>query len=767
MNSSVWLKLSTIILALMMISCTGSSVKPTMQRNGVHTPTPVNPENREGLQGGVMDSSGNVIVSPLDNRRNAPEYDEEGRLKPMIRKGTGQTINENVARSAPPNIGGTNGSASFNFEGESVQAVAKAILGDMLQQNYAIDPRVQGTVTMATPKPVSPAEALSLLEMVLGWNNARMIYSDGRYNIVPADQAMATGTVPARVGSARTARGFETRMVPLKYISAAEMEKILKPSVRPGGIVSINSGRNIITLSGTGAELENYLRTIQIFDVDWMSTMSVGVFPIQYGKAARVVADLEKVFGEQGKSPVAGMFRFMPLEGANAVLVISTQPEYLDDIEIWLERIDGAGNSGSQLFSYDLKHVNAKQLAQQLAQVYGASGAGAQSGASIMPGLEAGTLDESGLMGQLGANNDIGKDGAMEAISGMAGGLSGAGTSGGQSNGSLNLGGGNESNGGSGSVVLEVDGSKVGVSAVEETNSILVRASPAAWKSIREVIQRLDVLPMQVHIEAQIVEVTLGGALEYGVNWFFGTYLQQYLAGLGQGVVDQFQQLNTNTWHSIGASVRPNAGNFLFARQNAGAIINALDTITDTQILQSPSVMVRNNAEANFNVGQRIPINSTSINPGTGSDTIYNQVQYIDTGTILKVKPRVTKDGLVFLEIVTEVSSADRNVNLVNGNPTINSSKLKTTAMAQSGDTLMLAGLIGDTHEKTANGLPGLARIPVIGGLFGQQSKSKRRREVIVLLTPTLIQSTEAARDFTNDYGRRFRGLQPLYPKQK
>src|SRR3546814_5276382 len=125
--------------------------------------------------------------------------------------------------SPPPNLAATTGETTFNFEGESLQAVIKAILGDMLGQNYVIAPGVQGTVTYVTSRPVSPAEALSLLEMVLGWNNARMIYSDGRYNIVPADTAMATGAVAPRTGSPVNARGFESRVVQLQYISAAEI----------------------------------------------------------------------------------------------------------------------------------------------------------------------------------------------------------------------------------------------------------------------------------------------------------------------------------------------------------------------------------------------------------------------------------------------------------------------------------------------------------------------------------------------------------------
>jgi general secretion pathway protein D len=718
----------------------------------------------QGTQAGTSSAGANGdartpgVVTTINGVRTQPlPVDADASPQAIIHRGTGQVINRSAAAAPPPNIGGTTGVATFNFEGESLQAVVKAILGDMLGQNYVIAPGVQGTVTLATPKPVSPAAALSLLEMVLGWNNARMVYSDGRYNIMPADQALA-GTVAPRTGSAENARGFEVRAVPLRYISATEMEKILKPYARPNAIVSVDNGRNLITLGGTRDELENYLRTVQIFDVDWMSSMSVGVFPLQSGKATKVVADLEKVFGEQSKSPVAGMFRFLPLEEANAVMVITSQPKYLDDIQQWLERIDTAGQ-GVQLFSYELKYIKAKDLADRLAEAFGGgSRGGGDSGGgapSLMPGTNPTEIKDGGVDNSSGVSS-----------AGIGGGIGGDNSGGGDSGGGL--GGGSLALGskgqGNGAVTLEVGGEKVGVSAVDETNTLLVRTTGAAWRSIKEVIERIDVMPLQVHIEAQVAEVTLSGELQYGVNWFFDnavtnpTNLPGSLGGAGLPSVAR------RSLGSLAGSITPNGLGWTFLGHSAAAVISALDQVTDVRLLQTPSVLVRNNAEATFNVGSRIPISSVSINPnggtGGGVSTI-SQVQYLDTGTILKVRPRITKDGMVFLDIVQEISSPkglpDRN-----GNLQIDSRRLKTEAAIQSGETIMLAGLIRDGVNHGASGTPGLSRIPIIGSLFGTQNSSTTREEVIVLLTPTVIHNPQEARDLTDEYGRRFRALEPL-----
>lgn len=677
--------------------------------------------------------------------------DAQGAPQAVIRRGTGTMINREAARAPAPALhGASTGEATFNFEGESLHAVVKAILGDMLGQNYVIAPGVQGTVTLATPKPVSPAQALNLLEMVLGWNNARMVYSGGRYNIVAADQALA-GTVAPSTAPAASARGFEVRVIPLQFISATEMKKVLEPYARPNAIVNVDSGRNVITLGGTRAELENYMRTVEIFDVDWLSGMSVGVFPIQSGKAEQVAADLEKVFGEESKTPSAGMFRFLPLENANAVLVITPQVRYLDQIQQWLDRIDTAGGS-ARLFSYELRYIKARDLAERLSEAFASSGnRGGSSPASLAPGA---------MPSQLGSDSDRGMDSINNSSS--FGSVPGSSSSGG-GNGSMNL---PQRQSGNVSVSLEVEGDRVGVSAVEETNTLLVRSTPQAWRSIREVIEKLDVMPLQVHIEAQVAEVSLDGDLKYGVNWFFDNAVAgRALTGALGGVT--LPAAAGGSWSSFAGAATGGEGlGWAFTGHNGAAVVSALDKVTDVRLLQTPSVFVRNNAEATLNVGDKVPINTTTVNTGLGTGT-YSSVQYIDTGVILKVRPRVTRDGTVFLDIVQEVSSASNvpdncNPTERNCNPRISTKKLSTEAAVQSGDTIMLAGLITDSGTDGSSGIPGLSRIPVVGALFGQKSRSSRRSEVIVLLTPSIVRNSLEARNLTDEYSQRFRAMEPL-----
>jgi general secretion pathway protein D len=645
--------------------------------------------------------------------------------EPDMTPGSGTVINESLAAQAPPQLP-EGGEATFNFEGESLHAVVKAVLGDLLQQNYVIAPTVQGTVTLATPRPVSPAQALSLLEMVLGWNNARLVWSNGRYAILPADQAVA-GNLAPRTGTAANARGFELRAVPLQFVSAVEMEKLLKPYVRPGAVVQTDAARNLIVLSGSRAELENYLRTVRIFDVDWLKGMSVGVFPIQSAEPEKIVTALEKVFGADSNTPLAGMFRFLPVEGSNSIIVITPQRQYLGTAREWIEKLDMAGE-GARLFVYEVKYMKAGDLASQLGTVFDASVSSSGGGGSqVSPGLtpvELGAVsrDPSQISQPLATNSG---GGAISTGSGESG---------------------------------------IGISAIEESNALMVRASPAQWESIRRAIDRLDVMPAQVHIEAQVLEVALQGDLQYGVNWFLDNSVPAELAGTrpNNGSFGMVGGSVSQARNSNGAFSGPASTLLTFTRRNAAAIVDLLDSNSDLRVLSTPSIFVRNNAEAQLNVGQNLAVESTSFNPGTGTGggTI-NNVQYLQTATKLKVKPRIGGDGMVFLEIDQEISSPS-DIEGASGNPNVNSRTVTTEAMVRDGDTVMLAGLISQVDSRSSSGLPALSRMPVVGGLFGRQGRSSNRTEVVVLITPRVVRSAEETRTLTDDYIQRFQGMAPL-----
>ena len=379
-----------------------------------------------------------------------------------VLQGTGVFYNREAAQR-PPEVDPGEGEIIFNFEGESLQEVVKAILGDFLQLNYVIAPGVQGSVTFSTAKPVPAADVMSILEMLLSWNNASMVYIDDRYHVIPTDRAIR-GQLRPVIGDGEGQRGYEVRAFPLDYIAPTEMEKLLQPYAKQNAFINVDNSRGLLVLAGTGRELALYEQTIEIFDVDWLEGMSVGIYPLDRVEAETVVGELESVFGEGSGTPLAGMFRFMPIERLNAVLVITPQPEYLDKAVEWVKRLDrGGSESGARLYVYDVKNVKATDLANTLSEVFGGGSSASRENRNrnrsnqLAPGLEAGEITSINDPRRREEQNNT----ATSATS-----------SGGQDGLAL------------------VDGEEIRITAVEESNALLIRATAPQYEAVLGAIKR-------------------------------------------------------------------------------------------------------------------------------------------------------------------------------------------------------------------------------------------------------------------------------------
>lgn len=700
----------------------------------------------------------------------APAANGEVGEKPtrILEPGTGELINLEAARQAPRQPP-AEGKASLNFADLPIADVVKMILGDLLGENYVIAAGVSGTVTFSTARPVTPEQAFSILEMLLSWNNLALIYVDGQYSVVPAASAVRGNLVP-RVAPADQARGYEVRAVPLEFIAPTEMEKLLQPYAREGAILKADNARSLLMLGGTRRELENYLQTIRIFDVDWIKGMSIGLITLEQVEAKSLVPELEQIFGEQSGSPLAGMFRFVPIERLNAILVITPQRRYLAEAERWIERLDEGGSQpGVRLYVYDVKNVKATDLADRLNEIFtGGSSEGSRArttsaAGGVAPGLQPMELSSStgtslNLRSPTGEKSTATGE-AAASPQGARPGVGGAAT------------GGAATTGADGGLAL-VEGEEIRITAVEENNQLIIRATPGQYQAIRGAIRRLDSVPLQVHIEARLLDVSLTNALQFGVQWYFEEALGNLqLPGSGdddgggttsalKGAIrgDSFGQITGagTTW--------------VFEGRRAAALVNLLQSEGDVKVLSAPSVLVLNNTEASINVGQQIPVVSSYFNPittpGTGGSGVgQSYVQFRDTGIILNVKPRVNPGGLVFMEIQAEQSTPGPSsaAQEFGGNVPVDKKTIETEVAVQSGDTVLLGGLIQQNDSNSQAGVPGLMKIPVLGRLFGSSSKDASRKELLVLITPTVIRGgAEDARELTEEYQKRFLGLEPL-----
>lgn len=625
---------------------------------------------------------------------------------------------------AQPLITDAGGNLTLNFEGADLREVVRTILGDILKENYIVDPRVGGTITLRTAKPIPKSAAMHTLEEVLRMNGAVMIREgDGVFRIVPSAVAGKGNATPQLAETGKPLPGgYSIQIVPLKHIGVADMARILEPLAGEPSSVRIDPLRNLLILSGTQLQLKHMLETVDMFDVDWISGMSVGLFTLQSVDVKTVTGELENLFGDKNLGPLAGAIRVVPIERLNALLVVTPQAKYLEQARTWIERLDrpGAGGGGQRLYVYPVQNGKAENLAGLLNDAF--SGKGTQTKSVSSPSLAPGAVPAEVKSAEPSQANGKDVRPAASATSVTAG--------------------------SGGSVGLPQD---VRVIADKDNNALLILASPADYESIESAIRKLDVAVRQVLIEVTIAEITLKDELKYGLEWYFnnGARINGKLdTGLGgiAALVPGFSY----SWVSKAADV--------------GAVLNALATDSRLKIISSPHITVADNQKAKIQVGDRVPtISQTQTVASTTTATgIISSIQYTETGVMLSVTPRVNAGGQVTMEINQEVSNATPTTTSGIDSPTIQKRTAESTVTVKSGETIILAGLIKEEKTKATEGLPLLAQIPLIGGLFGTQSWGDNRTELIILITPRVLIDTQDAAAITEEYRSRIKGLERL-----
>jgi general secretion pathway protein D len=300
--------------------------------------------------------------------------------------GTGKFIDRGAATRRAVSVTPA-GDITLNFADADIREVVRSVLGDTLGANYVLSPKVQGKVTAHTSRPLARSALLPALENILRLHGAVLVEAGGVYKVLPANEA-TSGAIRPRLGKGGRGRGFGVQIVPLEFVAAAEMEKILEPFTITGSILRVDRERNLILLSGTRQELGNLLDIVGIFDVDWLAGKSVALVQLKFTETKDVIEDLEKVFGNQAEGPMAGLVRFEPIERLNAVLVLSARPSYLKKAQEWIARLDRASDeAGRRLFVYFVENGRAADLGATLGQIFGTAGAPTTPRAEVAPGL--------------------------------------------------------------------------------------------------------------------------------------------------------------------------------------------------------------------------------------------------------------------------------------------------------------------------------------------------------------------------------------------
>jgi general secretion pathway protein D len=672
-----------------------------------------------------------------------------------IYKGTGVVVKgQQPGGKLPPGpaVQQTGGGVVLNFEAADLREVVRNILGDILNENYTIDPAVGGTVTIRTSTGI-PRDALpATLEMLLRANGATMVKNGGLYQVVPQAIAVRGNTVPQLGNSTRALPpGFSVQIVPLRYVGVKEMVRLLEPFAKDAQAIRPDELRNLLILAGTERELRNLMDTVDMFDIDWMAGMSVGVFTLTNSDVKSVMTELDKITGDKNLSPLAGILRIVPLERMNALLVITPQPAYLDEAKKWIERLDKGGGgegSGLQFYVYNLQNQRAERLGPLLQQAFTGRSTQPVGGTTptVAPGTPPGTIvnpPSFTAVNPTTGTNTPPPPAPLTGPGGVAGGAAGAGSG----------------------IVRNLQ-----VVADKDNNTLLIVATAAEYSVIESALRKLDVPQRQVVMEVTIAEVTLTDDIQFGVDWLFkggapsGQGSGGNINGLLKGAGNPSNPSSTNPVLQLaqGFTYILNNTNFPGGIQ---AALKLLDSYGNTKVIANPHVAALDNQKATIKAGDRIPISSNTTVGGT-LNGITTTSQYIDTGVLLQVTPHINAGGLVTLDVQAEVSvpgnsgcTADQQCA-----PPISTRSVQTLISVPTGRTMVMGGLINETRGNTSQGIPVVSRIPFLGGLFGSQELKDNRTELVLFITPRVVEDEKDVGAVIDDLRKRMEYLDRMFP---
>jgi general secretion pathway protein D len=728
---------------------------------------PTTTQTAQGQNGGGM-SPALADAAQRAQTPGLPTAEDKARMF----KGTGVLVKGQQPGGGPPpgppaqQLGG---GVVLNFEAADLREVVRNILGDILNEGYVIDAAVGGQVTIRTSAGI-PREALpATLETLLRMNGATMVKEGGLYKIVPSAAAVRGNVTPQLGNSQRSLPpGYSVQIVPLRYIGVREMMRIIEPFVKDATAVRPDDLRNLLVLSGTERELRHLLETIDMFDVDWIAGMSVGLFTLQNADVKAVMQELDKAVGDRATNPLTGILRVIPIERMNAILVITPQPAYLDEAKKWISRLDQPGfGEGPRFYVYSLQNQRAEKLAPLLQQAFTGrvQQQAAPSAPTLAPGTPAGTIvsppafqpqstvatpqvviqDQRAPAAAPGAQGTGAAAGA--AARGAADGVG---------------------------VVRNVQ-----VVADKDNNTLLLVATPGEYALVEAAVKKLDMPSRQVMMEVTIANVTLNDELNFGVDWLFkgGAPSGRGSGGLilGPGSTAGNPAVPATSGRAAANPVLGIAQGFTYIINNANfpggvqAVLRLLDTYGDTKVIANPHLAALDNQKATIKAGDKIPIcQQTFVGSGVGNavnGAVTTTSQYIDTGVLLQVTPHMNAGGLVTLDVQVEVSIPGALPTDCSGlAPTINTRSLQSILNVQSGQTMVMGGLITENKQNSSAGLPLISRIPILGGLFGQQTLTNNRTELVMFITPRMVDNEFDVKGVMDDLRRRMERLDDVFP---
>jgi len=629
-----------------------------------------------------------VVVTPA--APPAPRADTAG-----LAPGPSEKLAE---KKAPENTG----QISFDFDDADLYAVIRTF-ADLLKINYIIDPSVSGKVTIHTAGLLKVEDIFPVFYQTLEVNGLTAVKEGNVYRILKLRDALRMPIASKLVSEAKDIPPEERiiiQIIPLKFISAQEVTKVISPFISAEGTIISEVGSNTLLVVDKGINIYKILKLVDVFDVSVFEKINYRFYALENINADDAVKLLREVLSLSAGGSKDDV-KFIPINRLNTLLIVSSGSGVFGRVDALIRQLDIPSDVGqSQIYIYSVKNGMATELGDILRLIFGKGGEIKKSDGKESVPTNPFSMATAKTPAAPGTPAVSAKPTASATSTAPAATQTGP------------------------SLTLRGD---IRITADPIRNALIIEAIPGDYQIVEKILGRLDVLPRQVLIEVVIAEIALGKGTELGIEW-------------------TFKKDNWTDTGSLSAAIGGSGLQYaLGLSQKWQVALHALASDSKLNILSSPSVLASDNKQARIDVTTEVPIPSTSYTiQTTGQNILETKVEYRNTGVILDVTPHINEYGLVTMEISQEVSSIGELLKVAAKDYySFNKRKITTSLTVAHNQAIVIGGLISNKKSDAASGVPWLVNIPLIRWLFGTETKSVSKSELIVMITPRVITSLD------------------------
>ncbi len=621
----------------------------------------------------------------------------------------------------PPELRGEG--VLLNFDNADIYEVIQTI-ADLLDINYIIDPQVKGVVNIRSGKKI-PIEYLYPVFKKILHINGLDIRSEGEYQYIYVAKQRVSPFIrsPEEIGRLQESSELVTQIIPVVHLGSGEALKLIQPYLSDHGQAIDLPVQNMLIVTDFESKVLDCVNLLARLDISPLMGLAVRMIKVENAPLFDIKDEIEEMMtalqiNRQERKGVA----IVPLERVNSLLLVSKNQALLDTVAGWVKELDVLPREGrDNIYIYNVRNSVASELAELVNNLIADKPTSSRSTRTAAPTPRKKTTSKPGSKRTAPAVT-------RRSVTGRAP-----------------------------SSAMQFAGEPM-LLADDSRNIILIRALPPDYNRLVKLLERLDNMPRQVLIEVLVAEINLTDEWQMGLEWWVKNHTFHYN---GKTMTQDMQTHFSNLPGARPPADNPLSGftySLLSTNENIYALLNMLATNNNLSVLSSPQVLVLNNETATVNVGDQVPIVTSESGSSTAGD-LNRTIQYKDTGIILNVTPRINYDGIILIDVDQQVSNVNEQIKTDVSSPTISTKQVKTKLAVKDGQSILMGGLISRDKTENETGVPLLKDVPILGSLFKYQEKRDSRKELLIMITPYVIENEDVLDQYIREFREKTRGL--------